>query len=110
MNTLQTEWLRPVLGQQGEWFLRLIAIHAWQWHKPLTPGVIETQRIADEEETRILINALIYGVLGPACVDPVEIDFIKIIKDFFADPKIDEKDSMHLAQVLANALGDALER
>lgn len=108
MNMLKTDKLAPVLGQQAEWFLRAIAVHAWQWRKPLVPGVTETQRIADEEETRILINALTYGVLGPAFVDPVEIDFMKIFDDFFDDPRLDEKGSMHLVQILALALEEAL--
>lgn len=108
MNMLKYGESRTMLAKQLEWFVRSIAVSAWRWRKPLFPSLIETQRAA-EEQTLILAEAMIYGVLAPAFVDPVEIDFIAIFDAFFADPALPEKDSLHLAEVLAEAIGKALE-
>jgi hypothetical protein len=108
--TIQNERLRPVLAKQIEWFLKAIAVEAWHWHKPFSwLADPETAAAKSQEECQILINALIYGVMTPAFVEPVEIDFYPIFDTFFADPKINEKDSVHLAELLARALGEALE-
>lgn len=107
---LQGEQLRPVLAKQLEWFLRAIAVEAWHWHKPFSwLADPETATAKAQEECHILINALTYGVLAPATVEPVEIDFYRIFEVFFADPEINEKDSVHLAEIMAKALGEALE-
>lgn len=106
MKTLSGEMLRPVLAKQLEWFVRAIAIAAWRWHLPLSPR--EDVAMA-REECHILINAMTYGVLVPALVMPTEVNFERVIKAFFTDPNIDEKDSLHLAEALAVALGEALE-
>ena len=110
MNILKTDQLRPVLVEQITWFIKAIAVEAWHWNKPFSWLVDpETAAAKAQEECHILINALIYGVLTPAFDGPVEIDFIKIFDVFFADPEINERDSVALAQIMAKALGEALE-
>lgn len=108
MNGLTGPELRPVLGQQLDWFLRAIAIAAWRWHLPFDFDSEEVTAQA-QEECHILINALTYGVLVPALVNPMEIDFNKVFATFFTNSKIGEMTSLDLAEALARALNDGLE-
>jgi hypothetical protein len=110
VNTLKGEMLRPVLAKQLEWFVRAIAVAAWEWHRPSTLFLDpETATRMAREECDILINALTYGVLVPALIEPVEIDFRRIFRTFFDDPMIGLLNSLHLAEILAKALAEALE-
>lgn len=110
MNTLKGETLRPVLAKQLEWFVCAIAVAAWEWHRPSTLYLDpETAARTAREECDILVNALTYGVLVPTLIDPVEIDFGRIFRTFFAGPEIYLLNSLHLAEILAKALAEALD-
>ena len=103
------EDVRSLLAEQLDFFLRAIAVAAWRWRKPSLSEFIEPQPVIDQEETLILIDAVVTGILRPAFMKPVEIAFMKIFDDFFADPEIDGRTSLDLVRVLVEALGEALE-